>query len=154
MTAPPDYNPGPSITKTHNTQAVLGSPGYISLTGVSGLFNNPLSVTLSGTVDNWNPTGWGPGTINFLMITPTGSPTINGISTQPMTPPPPTFGMTTGYVFLVYNTSTTATIAFANLASTSLTANQIACPGATTAYLGPQTAALMTFNGTNLIFAG
>lgn len=139
----PNVNPGPALCDTANTQAMMGPPGS-SGAGGSGQFNVPLSVALAGTVNDWSPTGWTPGVTNLLSITPTGTPTVNGINT---------FGMASGQVFLVYNASTTLSILFANLAAGSLSTNQVACPGAGTVALGPQTATQLTFNGTNLIFA-
>jgi hypothetical protein len=140
-----NINPGPAVTSTPNTQANMGAPGATSSSGGAGLFPVSITAALAGTVDNWSPPLWVPGVTNFINLVPTGTPTINGIVTA---------GMGQGFSFLVYNSSATLTINFANLAGTSLVANQIACPQATTVALGPQTWAIMTFNGNNLIFAG
>jgi hypothetical protein len=141
----PNVNPGPALTDTANSQALMGAPGATSSSGGSGLFNNPITVSLSGTVNDWSPLAWNPGVTNLLNISPSGTPTINGISTA---------GMGAGFSFLVYNKSASLSINFANFASGSLTVNQIACPQAGTVALGPQTGTIMTFNGTNLVFAG
>jgi len=113
--------------------------------GTSGLFDNPVTVALSGTVNNCTPVRWVPGITNAPNITPTGTPTVNGINT---------LAMGSGFSVLVYNTSTTLSVSFANLASGSLSVHQIACLQAITVALGPQAGTIMTFNGTNLIFGG
>jgi hypothetical protein len=141
----PNVNPGVASTVTPNTQAVMGLPGATSSSGTSGLYNAPLSATLSGTVNNWNPPGWVPGVTNLLSVTPSSTPILTGINTS---------GMGNGFTFLLYNASTTVTLQVNNLSASSLTANQFACPGAGAAFLGPQTATPVTFNGTNLIFSG
>lgn len=143
-------NPGLNTSTSIQTQAVMGVPGSSSSSGVAGLFNQICFANLgTGTTNDWTPvaTGtnaWIGGVSNFLQITPSGTPTLNGINTS---------GMSAGFTFILYNTSTTITINIGNLTG-SFTQNQFSVGGAGTGTLGPQYGALCVFDGINIKFPG
>jgi hypothetical protein len=121
-------------------------PTGASITGPTGA-NGPTGPSLSSlasvaaamatSVNNYSPASYVGGTTNRLLITPTaGGSTITGLSAT---------SVPDGWQVVLYNVSATITITFSNASGSSSAANQFLCPGAVSASLGPQTAAIVQY---------
>jgi hypothetical protein len=132
-----------SISKLEQWVAKAKVAGATSSGSTSGLFTNPVTVALSGTVNNWTPVGWVPGITNALNITPIGTPTVNGINPV---------GIGSGFSFVVHSTSTTRSINFDISRAGVDRSIRLLVLKLKPSLWGPQTGTIMTFNGTNLIF--
>jgi hypothetical protein len=82
-------------------------------------FANKISATFASTVNDANPTGWGPNIARIQATPASGGSTINGLNST---------GFVDGQVVLFINESTTDIFTFANLSSScSTTADQFFC---------------------------
>ncbi len=130
-------NPGPSLNGVPNTAAQYGVKGRP--------FRGVVTATLTGTVDNWIPTGWVAGYSDAVYIVLNSlNATLNGFSS---------IGVHQGDRIQLWNTDTTGTITINNQASTSYSQNQFELNSGAYVTLPPTTGAVMTYSGTYWFFS-
>ena len=137
VTAGPQGPTGPignSITGPAGPTGAPGTPG-----GAGFLFQYQVNATLSaGSIDNFAPSGYVGGLTNCLVLTPnSGGSTLVGLSAT---------GVHSGFSVLIWNSSSTVSINFANQASTTPT-NQFVCPNLGTVALPPGAKVIAVYIG-------
>lgn len=115
---------GPGVGGAVNTGLVVGSARKST---VSGDGPTILATLAAASVNDWNPTGWGNAVKNVRITPFAGGATITGIAA--ITPLSDSIQL--------FNESTTDTITFANLSSSSFPSNQFFCLGNANVTLPP-----------------
>lgn len=130
-------NPGPAASGVPNTSAQLGIKGRP--------FRGVVTSVLSGTVDNWVPTGWVINYSDAVYIVLNGaSPTLNGFSA---------LGFHQGDRVQLWNSDTAGIITINHKASTSYAQNQFWLNSGAFVTLPPTTGAVMTYSGSYWFFS-